>query len=98
MPLHGAGLRAEPLLKQCIYSCPMRHLSHFSRPTARRGDGEPRPVFRRRLLAAPILLVLAAGAMMVAPAVAGADTSSTLTVVGTSDLSDSGLSPNLIQP
>jgi len=55
-------------------------------------------VFRRRLLAAPILVVLAAGAMMVAPAVAGADTSSTLTVVGTSDLSDSGLSPNLIQP
>ena len=37
-------------------------------------------------------------ALMVTPALASADTSSTLTVVGTSDVSDSGLMPNLIQP
>lgn len=35
---------------------------------------------------------------MLTPALASADTSSTLTVVGTSDVSDSGLIPNLIQP
>ena len=36
--------------------------------------------------------------MMIAPALASADTSSTLTVIGTSDVSDSGLIPNVIQP
>ncbi len=36
--------------------------------------------------------------MMIAPAMASADTSSTLTVIGTSDVSDSGLMPNVIQP
>ena len=36
--------------------------------------------------------------LLIAPALAGADTSSTLTVIGTSDLSDSGLIANLIQP
>ena len=36
--------------------------------------------------------------MMIAPALASADTSSTLTVIGTSDASDSGLIPNVIQP
>ena len=76
----------------------MRHFPHFSRRHARRGDGELKPALGRRLLAAPILVVLAAAATMVTPAVAGADSSSTLTVVGTSDMSDSGLVPNLIQP
>jgi tungstate transport system substrate-binding protein len=76
----------------------MLHFSHVSRRRVRRGDGEHRLGPGRQLLAAPILVVLAAVAMMVAPAIAGADTSSTLTVVGTSDLSDSGLAPNLIQP
>lgn len=75
----------------------MHHFSHFSR-RVRRGDGEHRPRLGRRLLAAPILVILATAAMMVTPALAGADTSSTLTVVGTSDMSDSGLVPNLIQP
>ena len=41
---------------------------------------------------------LTAAALLVAPAFARADTSSTLTVVGTSDVSDSGLIPNVIQP
>lgn len=36
--------------------------------------------------------------MMIAPAIASADTSSSLTVIGTSDMSDSGLIPNVIQP
>ena len=36
--------------------------------------------------------------MMIAPGMASADTSSTLTVIGTSDVSDSGLIPNVIQP
>ena len=35
---------------------------------------------------------------MLAPALASADSASTLSVVGTSDISDSGLMPNLIQP
>jgi tungstate transport system substrate-binding protein len=52
----------------------------------------------RRLLAVPGLLLLAAAIMLLAPSLASADTSSTLTVVGTSDVSDSGLIPNVIQP
>ena len=43
-------------------------------------------------------LAIAAAALLLAPALASADTSSTLTVVGTSDVSDSGMIPNLIQP
>ncbi len=52
----------------------------------------------RRLLALPVLGLLAAAILLVAPALASADTSSTLTVIGTSDVSDSGLIPNVIQP
>ena len=51
-----------------------------------------------QLLAVPILGALAVLMLLVAPAVASADTPSTLTVVGTSDLSDSGLEPNVILP
>jgi ABC-type tungstate transport system permease subunit len=36
--------------------------------------------------------------LLVAPSLASADTSSSLTVVGTSDMTDSGLIPNVIQP
>jgi tungstate transport system substrate-binding protein len=36
--------------------------------------------------------------LLLAPALARADTSSSLTVIGTSDMSDSGLMPNVIQP
>jgi tungstate transport system substrate-binding protein len=50
----------------------------------------------RRMLALygalPVALIL------LAPAPASADSPSTLTVLGTSDISDSGLGPNLIQP
>ena len=51
-----------------------------------------------QLLAVPVLSALAVLTLLVAPAVASADSPSTLTVVGTSDLSDSGLEPNVIQP
>jgi tungstate transport system substrate-binding protein len=52
----------------------------------------------RRLLALPILGLLAALVLMLTPALASADSASTLSIVGTSDVSDSGLIPNLIQP
>ena len=64
---------------------------------ARRGAREARPTCRR-LLAAPLLILLTAAAMMLAPSLASADSSSTLTVIGTSDVSDSGLVANVIQP
>lgn len=52
----------------------------------------------RQLLAVPVISAIAVLTLLLAPAVASADSPSTLTVVGTSDLSDSGLEPNLIQP
>ncbi len=45
-----------------------------------------------------MLGLLTAAALLLTPALASADTSSTLTVIGTSDVSDSGLIPNVIQP
>jgi ABC-type tungstate transport system permease subunit len=46
-----------------------------------------------------LLLGLVAGAcLLLTPALASADSSSTLTVIGTSDVSDSGLIQNVIQP
>lgn len=45
-----------------------------------------------------MLGLLAAVALPLTPRVAAADTGATLTAVGTSDLSDSGLMPNVIQP
>jgi tungstate transport system substrate-binding protein len=54
----------------------------------------------RGLRRAATLLAGIAGAavMMLAPALASADSSSSLSMVGTSDLNDSRLIPNLIQP
>ena len=69
-------------------------LRHLARPGAFDGQAGA----RRRLLAVPLVGLLTAAALLVAPALASADTSSTLTVVGTSDVNDSGLIPNLIQP
>lgn len=62
----------------------------FRRPS--RGLGS------RRTLAGPLCGALVSIALLLAPALANADSSSTLTVVGTSDVNDSGLGPNLIQP
>jgi ABC-type tungstate transport system permease subunit len=50
------------------------------------------------VLAAPVVGFVTASMLLLAPALASADTSSTLTVVGTSSPNDSGLIPNLIQP
>lgn len=76
----------------------MPQISTFLRHLARPGaiDGGVRA--RYRAAAIPLAGLLAAATLLWAPAVASADTSSTLTVVGTSDVSDSGLAPNLIQP
>jgi ABC-type tungstate transport system permease subunit len=62
------------------------------------GANAPRRTGLRRCLTAPLALLGAAAVLLVAPALAGADSSSTLTVVGTSDVSDSGLIPNVVQP
>jgi tungstate transport system substrate-binding protein len=51
----------------------------------------------RRFLTAATSAIAVAAALLV-PTTASADTSSTLTVLGTSDVSDSGLMPNLIAP
>jgi tungstate transport system substrate-binding protein len=51
-----------------------------------------------RMLAGAMCGSLASTVLLLAPAVASADTSSTLTVLGTSDVNDAGLIPNVIQP
>ena len=76
----------------------MRKTSLSLRHLARPGALDGRAGARRRLLAVPLVGLLTATALLVAPALASADTSSTLTIVGTSDVNDSGLVPNLIQP
>jgi tungstate transport system substrate-binding protein len=52
---------------------------------------------RHRLLV-PLVGALAAAALLLVPSLASADSSSTLTIDGTSDVSDSGLIQNVIQP
>ena len=76
----------------------MRKTSTSLRHLARPGAFDGHAGARRRLLAVPLVGLLTAAALLIAPELASADTSSTLTVVGTSDVSDSGLVPNLIQP
>ena len=76
----------------------MRKTSTSLRHRARPGASGDQPGALRRLLAVPLVGLLTAGFLLVAPSLASADTSSTLTVVGTSDVNDSGLIPNLIQP
>jgi tungstate transport system substrate-binding protein len=82
----------------CLYAPPMLETLPFSRHLARRGASGDRSGAARRLLALALPGPLAAAALLLTPALASADTSSTLTVVGTSDLSDSGLIANVIQP
>src|ERR1700749_3152965 len=52
----------------------------------------------RRLLVFPVLGLLPPTPLILPPTPASADSASTLSIVGTSDVSDSGLIPNLIQP
>ena len=82
------GLRAAPNVRSALS---LLARSVFRRRPRRRLDV-------RQLLAVPVVSALAVLTLLVAPAVASADSASTLTVVGTSDANDSGLIPNLIQP
>jgi tungstate transport system substrate-binding protein len=69
--------------------------------TPRRQATSGAPSGRKRgfhRLALALTGVAAALVLMLAPSLASADTASTLTVIGTSDVSDSGLIPNLIGP
>jgi tungstate transport system substrate-binding protein len=68
--------------------------SHLAWPGAIDGRRSP----RKRTAAISLLGLLTAAVMLLMPTLARADTSSTLTVVGTSDVNDSGLIPNLISP
>ena len=76
----------------------MRKSSLSLRHLARPGTSGGRSGALRWLPAGPPISLLTVVALLVAPSFARADTSSTLTVVGTSDVSDSGLIPNVIQP
>ena len=71
-----------------------------SAPSRRAGrPGEHRASRALRfLLTLPLLGLFAVAGILFTPALASADSSSTLTVVGTSDVEDSGLIQNLIQP
>ena len=81
---------------QRLYAGAMTHpVSSDRRPLP---AGLPARPGLRRLLALPILGLLAAAVLMLAPALASADSASSLTIVGTSDMNDSGLMPSLIQP
>jgi tungstate transport system substrate-binding protein len=70
----------------------------FVRHLARPGAIDGRRGARSRAGAIAFLGLLTAAVMLLMPTLANADTSSTLTVVGTSDVNDSGLIPNLIGP
>ncbi len=85
---------------RCIssgYAGEMNHAPLSPRRRRPRADLARRPGLRR-LLTLPLLGIIAAALLMIAPALASADSSTSLTVVGTSDVSDSGLMPDLIQP
>ncbi len=78
----------------CLYSGAMSDISFSPEPLARDGR-RPRTGHRRGPLIAVLALLLVG---VLAPAAARADTPSTLTVIGTSDVSDSGLMANVLQP
>jgi ABC-type tungstate transport system permease subunit len=72
------------------------HTPFTMRQTARAGaHTHTRGLLR---LASPLAGLATAAMLLLSPGLAAADTSSTLTVIGTSDVSDSGLIPNLIGP
>ncbi len=82
----------------CLYAAAMSKTSSSLRHRARPGAHGDHSSASRRLLAAPLVGFLTAAVLLLVPGLANADTSSTLTVVGTSDVSDSGLIANVIQP
>jgi tungstate transport system substrate-binding protein len=71
--------------------------SFTTRRTARAGAHD-RSRGRWLRVAAPVVGLATAAMLLLSPGLAAADSGSTLTVVGTSDVSDSGLIPNLIGP
>src|SRR5450755_151537 len=71
--------------------------SRATRRLLRRAAGRAHHGARRRFPMALIGL-LSLAVLLVTPGLASADTSSTLTILGTSDVSDSGLVAKLIQP
>ena len=81
-----------------LYSGAMSETPPSLRRLVRPGDVPRRSGAVRRFLAVPLLGILFAAAALLAPALASAATSTTLTAVGTSDVSDSGLMQNVIQP
>ena len=81
-----------------LYAAPMTHIPVVPYPSLRRGGERRHFGILQRLPAACVSgLLTAAVALLLTPALASADSSSTLTVVGTSDVSDSGLVSNLIE-
>lgn len=72
------------------------HPGHVRRHAAEAGAHAGHVTGPRRLIAT--LAALAAALSLLTPGLASADSSSTLTVVGTSDITDSGLVQNVIQP
>ncbi len=74
---------------QRLYSARMLKTSIFAQLS--------RSSARLRLLTVPLVGLFVAGAVLLTPAPATADSSSTLTAVGTSDVSDSGLVANLVE-
>ncbi len=73
------------------------HIISHARRKARTGapSGHRGGLYR---LMVPLAGLMTAVALMLAPSLASADTASTLTVIGTSDVSDSGLIQNVIGP
>ena len=78
----------------------MTTISHLSGTpgSPRPGDAGAQAAPLSAVLGVTLYGALAAATLLLAPAAASADSRSTLTVVGTSDVSDSGLGPSLIQP
>src|SRR5689334_7915742 len=83
---------------QCLYSGRMRETRAFPPRVARPGNGRGRRGSPRLPLTSTAVGLLTAAALLLTPALASADDASHLTVVGTSDVSDSGLLANVIQP
>lgn len=75
----------------------MNHTPLSSRRRVGPADLRGRPG-TRRWLSLPLLGIAAAAILMLTPALASADSATSLSVIGTSDVSDSGLMPDLIQP
>ena len=78
----------------CLYSGPMSDFAHSRDPLARAAS-RVRISQRRGPLTAVLALLLV---IVLVPGSARADTPSTLTVIGTSDISDSGLMSTVLQP